>query len=118
MLPFTIDEFFAVFAAYNRAIWPLQLLVYALTVAVLPAALGQLPWSGRAMALLLAGLWILNGLGYHLAYFAPVNPAAYAFAAIFVVQGLMFLWISQRRHGLALAFDGGWRGYAGFASIV
>ena len=31
-LPFSIAEFFAVFADYNRAVWPTQVLLYALGV--------------------------------------------------------------------------------------
>jgi hypothetical protein len=35
MLPFTQDEFFAVFAAYNRAVWPAQVVLYALAAGLL-----------------------------------------------------------------------------------
>ena len=35
MLPFTVDEFFSVFSAYNNAIWPAQLLAYLLAAVAL-----------------------------------------------------------------------------------
>lgn len=34
-LPFTVDQFMAVFAAYNTAVWPAQILLYALAVVAL-----------------------------------------------------------------------------------
>ena len=40
-LPFTIEQFFAVFAAYNAAIWPAQIAAYGLGLAVV----GMLLWD-------------------------------------------------------------------------
>jgi hypothetical protein len=34
MLPFTLDQFLAVFVAYNQAVWPAQLLAYWLALLV------------------------------------------------------------------------------------
>ena len=34
MLPFTREQFFAVFAAYNEAVWPVQYLAYLLALAM------------------------------------------------------------------------------------
>jgi hypothetical protein len=30
MLPFTVDQFFSVFGAYNNAVWPTQVVAYLL----------------------------------------------------------------------------------------
>jgi hypothetical protein len=91
MLPFTVDQFFEVFAVYNRAIWPVHIAAYVLAVIVLWALFTERLWSGRAVAILLGAFWLWNGLAYHLSFFAPINPAAYAFAALFVVQGVLFV---------------------------
>jgi hypothetical protein len=92
MLPFTEDQFFDAFAAYNSTIWPAQAIAYVLAAGLLVMIVTRQPWSWRAAALLLGVFWTWNGLAYHLAFFAPINPAAYGFAALFVAQGAIFLW--------------------------
>ena len=76
MLPFTVEQFFEVFESYNRTIWPMQLVVYGAAAFVLWAIVTTRSWSWRAAALVLAGFWLWNGFVYHLAFFAPINPAA------------------------------------------
>ena len=46
-LPFSQSEFFAVFAAYNSAVWPVQLLLVGFGVLIVGAALRPRPWSSR-----------------------------------------------------------------------
>jgi hypothetical protein len=77
MLPFTTDQFFGVFASYNTAIWPAQVVAYLLGTAALWAIYAARSWSGRTVAAILAALWVWNGFAYHYAFFAPINPAAY-----------------------------------------
>jgi uncharacterized protein DUF6064 len=90
-LPFTSGEFFDVFAAYNRALWPLAaaLWVYALVITVLFAR-GQA--SGRSIATLLAVEWTWAALAYHAAFFARINPAAWLFCALFLIEGGLIAW--------------------------
>jgi hypothetical protein len=89
-LPFTTDQFLAVFAAYNAAIWPLQIVANALGVLALAALWWRNRFAQRLVLLILALMWALNGVGYHFIFFAPVNPAAKLFAVLFVVQALLF----------------------------
>lgn len=35
--------------------------------------------------------WLWNGIAYHLVFFARINGAAYGFAALFTLQGILFL---------------------------
>ncbi|MBI5262979.1 MAG: hypothetical protein HY852_14295 [Bradyrhizobium sp.] len=44
----------------------------------------------RLSAAILGVFWCWNGFGYQFTYFARINPAAYAFAALFTVQGILF----------------------------
>lgn len=94
MLPFTVDDFFSVFAAYNRAIWPAQVVAYALGLVALAAAWKGGVWGRRVAAIVLGVFWLWNGAIYHFAFFAQINPAAYAFAALFLMQGLLFLCVA------------------------
>ncbi len=105
MLPFSAEEFFALFARYNLAIWPAQFAAYILGCLAVWAIVMQRTWSWRFGALVLSAFWLWNGVVYHLAFFTTVNPAAYGFAALFVMQGLLFLGsaVSSRDVPLAIA---------------
>lgn len=89
--PFTTAEFLDVFARYNRAVWPAQLVLYLLAGLVLwlawrrPGARG-----GRVVAGLLAVFWGWMAVAYHAAFFTAVNPAAWLFAALFGVEAILF----------------------------
>jgi hypothetical protein len=88
-MPFSIDEFFAVFARYNAAIWPLQLLAYLLAAAAVGALALHIRRRTAVVTGILAMLWAVNGIGYHWLFFAEVNPAAWAFGAVFLVQAFV-----------------------------
>jgi hypothetical protein len=89
MLPFSEQQFLDVFARYNAAIWPIQIIAYVFGVlAVLPL------WSrsaapARLAFWALAAMWAWTGLVYHLLFFAAINPAAWLFAALFVLEGVL-----------------------------
>ena len=56
-MPFTTQQFFEVFARYNIAVWPAQLVLNALAVlAVLLVRRGR-PSDGRWVCAILASLW-------------------------------------------------------------
>lgn len=104
MLPFTAEQFFGVFADYNRATWPAPALAYAAGVVMLAGVLAGRPaWAGRAIAAGLATLWLWTGLAYHWVHFAPVNPAARLFAVGFAAQAALFLWFGTVKGCLTFA---------------
>jgi hypothetical protein len=105
--PFTADQFFEVFAAYNTAVWPFQLLLVAGAAAVAIFAWRSSGKAGRTTTAFLAILWIWAGLAYHLGQFTRINPAAYLFAGLFVLQGMLFGWASWRGDLRFAAPDGG-----------
>lgn len=88
-MPFTPQEFFETFARYNAAIWPLQIIAYLAGAAVLALLFRPGRGATLAVALILAAMWALNGLGYHWLHFARINPAALVFGAVFVAQALL-----------------------------
>lgn len=103
MLPFTVEQFFSVFAAYNQAIWPAQVVAYLAGAAAVWAIASRHRRAGSAAAAVLGILWLWNGLAYHLAFFAAINPAAYGFAALFVLQGALFIGHGVIGNGLSFA---------------
>lgn len=87
-LPFDAAEFFAVFARYNRAVWPAPLLLLGTGVFAVGMAMRSRPWSDRVVSAILAVLWIWMGVVYHIGFFRAINPAATLFGALFVLQGI------------------------------
>jgi hypothetical protein len=116
LLPFSVEQFFEVFSAYNRAIWPVPIVAYVIGV----AALGFLYRNGRfadgVTTVVLGTMWLWTGAAYHWLHFASINPAAWWFGIAFVLQGfvLFFAAVTQR---LAFGRTDGVRGIVGLALI-
>ncbi len=117
-LPFSIEQFYGVFRAYNQTVWPAQIVLVVLAVITIVMMLRRRASSDRIASGLLAFLWIWLGLAYHLAFFSSINPAAYGFAALSVVGGLVFLWQGVVRSRIQFRRLGGWRPLLGGALVV
>lgn len=89
-MPFTIDEFLGVFADYNQTIWPFQFAFYAAAFIILYLIVKR-ESSNKIISGLLAFFWIWTGAVYHIIFFAEINPAAYAFGAIYIIEGLLLI---------------------------
>lgn len=107
---FTMDQFFNVFAQYNTAVWPLQILFYLLAIAALAFTFSRSVVSDRLVTAVLAFLWAWMGLVYHLAYFSRINPAAYVFGGLFLLQAVLFFSAGVLRH--KLSFRPAWNLYS------
>lgn len=117
-LPFSRDQFFAVFVAYNEAVAPAQILLIALGIGAAALALRPMRRSDRAIALVLAGLWLWMGVEYHWRFFRPVNPAATLFGAAFVVEAVLLAWAAVRPPPLAFRAPRSLRGGLALALLV
>ena len=100
MIPFTRDQFFTIFAAYNSAIWPVAILAYPLALVTFALALRGGSSNGRIVAASLALLWGFVGTAYHGVFFSRINLAAPLFAAAFIVQALLFATAALSPHGV------------------
>lgn len=116
-MPFSPEQFFGIFDAYNRAIWPIQI------VALIAGAVGvALLWSrpaksARPILAILALLWLVNGIGYHAAFFVRINPVAWLFAGAFLLQGAMFAAAAGNTSRLTFQIQHDVRSRAGLAMI-
>lgn len=99
-LPFTIAEFLKVFEQYNQAIWPAQVLTYLGAAGLIGLIVWRSRFAGIVAAAVLAAMWLLNGIGYHLVYFSEINRAALLFGALFVLQGALIAWAGFGARGL------------------
>jgi hypothetical protein len=99
-LPFTPDQFFEVFGAYNRSLWPfaLALWLYAVASVVVLARSGG--GRGRFLAVSLAVQWAWAALVYHAMFFSSINPAAWFFGGLFLVESALFAWFGVIRDQL------------------
>jgi hypothetical protein len=97
-LPFTTDQFLGVFADYNGAVWPTQILLNAFALVLVGFGYLGRPRASRLIALGLALLWVWMGGVYHLWFFRRINPAAVVFGAAFLLQALLFaVWALTHR---------------------
>ncbi len=92
MPPFTVEQFFGVFDAYNYTVFPAQVLLIALAAAVIWVAAKPAPWSPRAAGAIVALIWAWAGVVYHILFFSTVTPAAYLFGSLFLVESLLLGW--------------------------
>jgi hypothetical protein len=91
-MPFTVEQFFAVFRDYNEAVWPAQVALVALGLAAVVLLFNQRSATGRLISAILAALWTWMAVAYHLLYFVRINPMAWAFGALFLFEAVLFLW--------------------------
>ena len=116
-MPFSEAAFFDVFARYNEAIWPLQIIASLAGLLVLAILFRPSRLSTIIITSVLAAMWAINGVGYHWTFFAEINPVAPLFAALFVVQAILLLAAPWLFSGLAFAVRRDARSLAGLAII-
>jgi uncharacterized protein DUF6064 len=117
MLPFTAEQFVAVFVAYNRTIWPAQAIGYLLGGFAVMLLFNESRWSDRVIAIILATMWAWTGLVYHLAFFATINRAAYVFGAMYIAEAGVIAYTGIR-HRIAFGFRSDAAGWVGIALVV
>lgn len=120
MLPFTHEQFVAVFVQYNTAVWPLQIVAWLGGLCMVGLLVRELRGASRWVGTALGLMWVWTGVVYHGRFFAAINPVAPVFGALFVAQGVMLLhaalwrgWPQTvRRHGLSAWAGWSLMGYA------
>jgi hypothetical protein len=118
-LPFTVEQFLGVFAAYNQAIWPTQVVAYALGLVVVMLAFARAtPYAGRIISGILAAFWLWTGVAYHGVFFSQINRTALIFGVLFVVQGLFWLYVGGLHDGLVFDARGGAVAIAGGLAVL
>lgn len=117
-LPFTQAQFLGVFKSYNEAIFPAHILAYALGLLCVFLLFRNVKYSGRIIYGILSVFWIWMGAVYHIAYFSSINKAAYGFGALFILEGLIFLYQSLFGKPGEFKFSGSAKSYIGLAMIA
>ena len=104
-LPFTAEQFLAVFERYNEAVWPFQVIMNLLAFGGLILALRKIHHSEKIISCILAFFWFWIGIAYNLVFFTEINPAARVFGMLNIVQGIVFLYFGVFKSRLSFRFS-------------
>ena len=104
MLPFTSAQFFGIFAAYNGAIWPAQVIAYGLGLLAIACLVRPGLVADRIISGVLALMWTWTGIAYQGYFFSAINRTAFLFAALFVAQGIILFVSGVIQGGLRFGY--------------
>lgn len=116
MLPFSREQFIAIFADYNAGVWPAQVVAYLLGLLIVVLLVRPFRDGGRILGAALAVMWIWTGIVYHGLYFSAINKAALGFAAFFVLQGMALMYGGATRR-LDASSERGWAAWLGWGLV-
>lgn len=102
-LPFTREQFFDLFAAYNEALWPAAVALWITSAVIVALRLSARRPRDRWISVLLVAHWAWSALAYHVAFFTRINPAAWFFAALFLGQAVLFFRVGVVQRRLSFA---------------
>lgn len=117
-LPFTAEQFLQVFTNYNQTIWPLQILFILLAVICIILIFRKSKYTNTIVTLFLAFFWLWMGLVYHIIFFAQINPAAYLFGALFIVESILVIYYGIIRKEFELVYNRDLFSYSGITLIL
>jgi hypothetical protein len=116
--PITTDQFFSVFEKYNHAIFPVQIVLFLLTILALIAIGSKIKQKDKFVAGILGVIWIWTGIGYHWAFFSHINILALGYGVVFILQGLFLLWEGVILYNLKFEFKNSIQAYFGYFFIL
>ena len=100
-LPFTREQFFDLFVAYNEAVWPAALALWIASAVIVILLLAARHPRDRWISVLLVAHWAWSALAYHVAFFTQINPAAWLFAALFLGQAILVFHVGVEHRRLS-----------------
>ena len=118
MISYEADALHAFIAQYNQALRPAPILAWVLCLAALLPTLRRFPGGDRLIGGVLVAAWAWVGIVYQLTYFAAISFLAPVFAALFILQALLFGWTGVVRGRLAFRFRPDAFGWAGLALVA
>jgi hypothetical protein len=104
LLLFSPRAYYRLFELTNADVWPAQVVALAGGAVILGLILRPPRWGGRAVAAILAAVWLFVAWAYLLQRYDPINWAARYFAMGFALQAALLAWSIVRDR---LRFDFG-----------
>ncbi|MGE5437055.1 MAG: DUF6064 family protein [Syntrophothermus sp.] len=105
-MPFTTKEFLEVFKNYNLSVYPAQIILNLAAILILSHLFLKRNYSDKFINLFLAILWLWIGIVYHWLFFTSINSAAYGFAILFILQGLIFFYFGVVKDKIKYDYKG------------
>ena len=90
-LPFSLGDFLNIFKEYNETVFPLQIVYYFVAFLCIYLIFIKYKYVNKIVSITLSFFWLWIGVVYHLIFFSAINPAAYIFGALFIIQALLFM---------------------------
>jgi hypothetical protein len=117
-VPFTVEDFLDLFVRYNVAVFPAQWVLISSALFAVVLLLTRARWANEIAYAVLVILWLWSGLIYHVAFFAAINPVAYLFGALFVLEAVLLALsgLQPSECFFAVRFD--WRDVAGVFLVL
>jgi hypothetical protein len=116
--PITTDQFFSVFEKYNHAIFPVQIILFLLSILALIAIGSKIKQKDKFVAGILGVLWLWIGIGYHIAFLSGIDKVAFGYGVLFILQGLFLLWEGVLLYNLKFEFKNSIQAYFGYFFIL
>jgi hypothetical protein len=113
--PFTAEQFSLVFSKYNNALWPAQVILYALALIAVLFVFKTNRYSSKIISAILGFLWLWMGIAYNWVFFTAINPAAWILGLVFVVEGALLLYFGFFKNKLKFKFQKNAFSYIGLA---
>ena len=112
-MPFTVEEFLKIFRDYNTAVYPFQFILFLSATYAIYLVFSKKSYSSKAVTWVLVFYWVWIGVVYHIIFFSSINPAAYVFGIIFILQALLFIKAGIIDNKLEFRFEKGLNQYIG-----
>lgn len=116
--PFTAEQFLEVFRNYNQAIFPMQVVLYAVSTIAIYLTIKPTASSNKIISGIMAFFWLWMGIVYHLIYFTTINKAAWLFGGVFILQSILFLILGILQNKLLFKFRRDIYGITGITLIL
>lgn len=114
-LLFSPRAYWRMIERHNEALWPLPIAALLIGAALPVLLLRRHPWSGRAVAGVLAAAWGWVAWSFLWQRYAAINWAAAYAAPVFALQGLLLVWFGVVRNRLRRPDGWSLDGIAGLA---
>lgn len=102
-LLFSARVYYRLFELHNQALWPAQILMLVLGLAILWLMLRPMRNGNRFVFAALGALWIWIAWSFFLERYGTINWASVYIAPLFALQGLAMIWFGAVRGRLAFA---------------
>jgi hypothetical protein len=116
-LPFTIEQFYSVFVQYNNTVWPMQIVLYGVAVAILFLLARGRPAESRFISGLLAFLWVWTAVTYYFLSFTRISPSGWLIGAVLLAGGLWLGWVGGFRNRIQFGLRWDLRGAIGILLV-